>query len=47
MPQLDTEVRPEKKVGFVDSTYNKNRQRIEQEEKEIEELMKETSEKTE
>mgnify|MGYP003679772342 FL=1 len=47
MPQLDTEVRPEKKVGFVDSTYNKNRQRIEQEEKEIEELMKETSEETE
>ena len=47
MPQLDTEVRPEKKVGFVDSTYNKNRQRIEQEEKELEELMKETSEETE
>tara|TARA_R100000900_G_scaffold45860_2_gene36777 strand:- start:2196 stop:3092 length:897 start_codon:yes stop_codon:yes gene_type:complete len=43
MPQLDTEVKPEKVAGFVDSSYNKNRQRIEQEEKELEELMKEVS----
>jgi len=47
MPQLDTEVKPEKVAGFVDSSYNKNRQRIEQEEKELEELMKEASEETE
>ena len=43
MPQLDTEVKPEKVAGFVDSSYNKNRQRIEEEEKELEELMKEVS----
>ena len=43
MPQLDTEVKPERTAGFVDSSYNKNRQRIEEEEKELEELMKETS----
>ena len=47
MPQLETEVKSEKIAGFVDSSYNKNRQRIEQEEKELEELMKETSEETE
>ena len=32
MPQLETEVKSEKIAGFVDSSYNKNRQRIEQEE---------------
>ena len=47
MPQLDTEVKPERTAGFVDSSYNKNRQRIEEEEKELEELMKETSGETE
>jgi hypothetical protein len=47
MPQLETEVKSEKIAGFVDSSYNKNRQRIEQEEKELEELMKEASEETE
>ena len=47
MPQLDTEIKPERTAGFVDSSYNKNRQRIEEEEKELEELMKETSGETE
>ena len=47
MHQLDTEVKPERTAGFVDSSYNKNRQRIEEEEKELEELMKETSGETE
>ena len=47
MPQLETNVNSEIIAGFVDSSYNKNRQRIEQEEKELEELMKETSEETE
>ena len=47
MPQLDTEIKPERTAGFVDSSYNKNRQRIEEEERELEELMKETSGETE